>query len=594
MRALLVAAAVVLAAVPTAAQQPAASVRVQVDRARITVDDTVTLRITAEGSFDDAREPSYADWDVISRSSSIQSILTPAGFRTTRVLTRVLAPRRAGTLAIGSVQLLRNGRVVASSNPIQVVVTAVQTPAPASPGTASDPRRYAGKPFFLIPVVSSRHIYEGQPFELSFELYVRSDAPVTDYTVRTAPRLEGFWLTDLTRGRARPRRRRRSVGRHVYTVFPLSDDLLVPLQPGKVTIDPMAVQVTVGDFFSAQRVTVRSAPLQLDIRPVPAQGRPPSFARGQVGVFQVRAKLDRAACRTGERVVLTVTVEGKGNLTGIKAPELPLPEGIEGQKLPGVDRDGIVEDASGIHGKVRFSYLLTPRRPGTYEIGPVRIGYFDPWKEKFGEALARPVKLRVEAATVPAAQTQAEARADRYRPLREKVPLDRTPPPAPGGVPLGVLLLFAVPPLGFAALEVVRAARRWGRLRAGERERRSAGARARRAIRALTRDRDLDARQFYDGVRRELVEYLSTRLEAPVGGWSLADLRAALRERGVPAELARRLVEELEHCEYARFAPGLDEQTGREETAERAVALVEALEPILRGGNDRARSKVAA
>lgn len=107
--------------------------------------------------------------------------------------------------------------------------------------------------------------------------------------------------------------------------------------------------------------------------------------------FEVRAWVDKTEATLEDQIFLTVSVSGERRLSA--DPELPpLPDFV-------VAKGGTSSQTQIVNGSIRTSveatYLLTPRRAGTFTIGPVRV-------EKKGRTYqSRPITVKILPAASP-------------------------------------------------------------------------------------------------------------------------------------------------------------------------------------------------
>lgn len=529
----------------------AASISLDPSARAITTDEDLTLDMRIEGQFDDVREPTLTDWTVVGTSQR-RNIVIGATAQSEITITYTLRPKKAGRLVIGQARLIAGGQVVSQAGPLQIQVTEPRPPDPTAPGQAADVSRHAGEPFFIVPVASESKVYAGQPFVLGFDLWVRGNVRAEARGISQTPKLAGFATEDILGGQ-NPRSNKR-LGRNTYVVVTLKRDVLVPLEAGKAVIDPMELQLVAGDVFMQRQYTVKSEPVELDVLPLPEAGRPQGFDPGNVGQLTVKAELGGAASGTvGERMVVTVTAEGEGNLQGLEPPAPPSVEGARVDRLPGADTDGIIRDATGIHGAVRWSYIVTPSRPGTLTVPPFRLATFDPRAGRYAVQETAPLTVAVGKSMAQADGGQPETST--LKPIVTGVSLSDRPEPGGGPSPWALAVL-ALTFAGWAGVEV-----RW---RVQRRQASQAGSlRARRALStARARLREAEAHlkagrvsELFSATSGALLQYVDDRFGFGALGLTHEALRARLTERGVPDELAGALVAELENCDFARFAP---------------------------------------
>jgi hypothetical protein len=247
-----------------------------------------------------------------------------------------------------------------------------------------------------------------------------------------------------------------------------------------------------------REVTVTGAPLALEVRPLPEEGRPREFD-GAVGRFSVRAEVDRTSVNTAEILKLTLSIEGEGSMDSVSPPRLD---------LPGFHVYGRID----AQGKRSFTYDIAPVSVVT-EVPPIPFAFFDPGVAAFRVVRTAPIPLDVRGAVAPRA----------------------TGPWAAGLALLGALA---------GGLWWWRRARRRGPPPDPQAER------ARAAAAALGTAADLaDA----------FAEFLAAHLRCPRAAVIAPDLEARLAAAGVPGDLARRAAATLERLVAARYggeAPG--------------------------------------
>ena len=116
-------------------------------------------------------------------------------------------------------------------------------------------------------------------------------------------------------------------GKLVYFTYQLQKQFR-PIRAGVQTVPPVLVKATLPTQVDAQGRALRtekfvssSAPLTLDIRPVPSAGQPASFS-GAIGRFQVEVDANPKSLRVGDPLSVTLTVRGEGLLETVHPPAL--------------------------------------------------------------------------------------------------------------------------------------------------------------------------------------------------------------------------------------------------------------------------------
>lgn len=147
---------------------------------------------------------------------------------------------------------------------------------------------------------------------------------------------------------------------------------------------------------------VRGAPLELDIAPLPSEGRPAAFVDA-VGRFAMQAEAEPRELALGERLTLVLTLEGQGNLARLALPRL--------DDLPGLHLLGRTEELSGSTRRLTCELVLDSTR--AREIPSIALEYFDPEARAYRRAATQPIPLRVRA-SAPAEPVTIDARPGAY------------------------------------------------------------------------------------------------------------------------------------------------------------------------------------
>jgi hypothetical protein len=185
---------------------------------------------------------------------------------------------------------------------------------------------------------------------------------------------------------------------------------LVPLRAGHYPLDPATLVVRelepwpparfgAASGGSARQLRATDVPRTLEVRPIPGEGRPASFA-GAVGRgFTLEVSADRTIVGVGDPITLSFTLRGEGNLETAGLPALDA-EGLlpAGFRVPEGDLAGDLED-----GSKRFSAVVRVRDADVDEIPPLAYAWFDPELGRYETTHTQPIALSVSAAEVIAA-----------------------------------------------------------------------------------------------------------------------------------------------------------------------------------------------
>ncbi len=357
-----------------------------------------TIQADYTGSLPDIVPPDFDGVEVVggpSVSTSVQIInMTVSKSQT---FSYVLRPTRPGPVTISPASLKLKGRTI-SSNSVSLDVLSNNNPqVNPTPGKASGNQNQAVAPtgqgdklpeVFLTAVTDKSTLTKLDMAVVTYKLYLRVN--VLNYEVAKLPQATGFWIEEFPVS-ARPVLEDVTVRGQPYKVATIRKIGVFPTRSGSLNLDPLTVDVTIerpgrrgrdsffdDPFFGSrgQRVTqsISSDPLSLNVRDFPA-GAPASFS-GDVGSLEMSVTYDKRELAQNDAITVKVAISGRGYLKSIDAPKLELPSGFE-QFAPTVE-DNVSLVGEAMRGKKTFTYLVIPRRSGSFKLSPVNFSYYDP------------------------------------------------------------------------------------------------------------------------------------------------------------------------------------------------------------------------
>jgi hypothetical protein len=351
---------------------------------------------------------------------------------------------------------------------------------------------------------------------------------------------------------------------------------LFPLTPGRYPIAPARLAYTLPQgqsFFSREEsFSLRSEAVSLVVVEPPAAGRPKDWA-GAVGVWRAAARVDAARERAGDPLVLTLRVEGTGNVTLLPRPILAIPWATV---VVANERVKLDSTPSALRGSKEFDWLVTPRSGGAQRVPAIRFTYFNPFSRRYETALSEPFGVQVAAGSVVAADSEpAPPPAEKPMTLRYSLGDDASLPL--GDLPLVRWLLLAAPFTAFVAWLIRRPRRVRAPVTPAEQLRAMTSARKEEVSAAGVRA------ALLEGVRRR-TDLDAARLTQP-GAWA-----RALRLEGVTDETAAAFEHQLAALDAAAFGGTRAEAVA---LAKASTALLARIEAEARRQRPRARSASA-
>ncbi len=560
----------------------------------------------AEGT--DFQAPDLTDFDILSGpsiSSYSSTQIANGSYSSTRstTYTFILAPKRKGTISIGTASIRVEGRTL-RSNALKITIT------PGVRSTPSTQQNSDQNPFATIQRsgnkvtesdlyftvdASHRKVYEQEPILLTYKLHARAGIGLSNVMLRQKPDLKGFWTQEIELPRNLAPTTARESNR-LYRVATNLQYIIFPQQTGKITIPSITFDCDIlqqdesideiDAFFNgvgqiSLRAQRRTPDLTIEVLPLP-HPRPTNFSGG-VGSFQVKGSLYRSSLpKTNDIATYRFTIQGQGNLKLVKAPKLFFPKDFDTFDPKMVDETHVGTD--GVTGSVHFDYNFVPRHVGTYTLPSVEFVYFDTHAHQYRTLRTQPLTLNIAKGERSAADVETELalRSSDIRPIHT------------GALhifsPSGLLWWGSLPHL--LILTFLLAVSIWGahfakKLRINHADHQKhrvkrAAAHAHEQLRHAERAlKDAHPQNFYNALSQAFTGYLADKLDLTATALTHSDILRSLKERGVAPELCHEVEQLLDEIDLGRFSPSND-TTIREEILHTADRLLHALEPLLK------------
>ena len=298
--------------------------------------------------------------------------------------TYIIQPKRKGAFSIASASIKIGGKFI-KSEPVKVIVLD-PVEIPKNP---NDPNYVAQQNIHLVAEISKANPYVGEGIYVEYRLYVSENVSVYDTSISEAPKYNGFWNQDIKVNGFLVKMGKYNGENYRYIV--LQKALLIPTKTGKLSIDPMRMDIVIGvpsgraDFFGnaiTKNIRREFASTKKIIRPksLPLEGKPANFA-GAVGDFNFSVALSKDILKANETSQVQIKISGKGNLKLFELPTVETPAELEMYQPERKERVRV--NASGISGAVTDTYTVVPLYKGKYKIPSISFSYFNPKEKKY-------------------------------------------------------------------------------------------------------------------------------------------------------------------------------------------------------------------
>lgn len=547
--------------------------------------DQVRLVFTVNSQdIKDFRAPSIKGFDVLmgpsrSQQSSIQIINGKRTSNSSTAFTYILLAGSPGTYTIPAASVEVNGEKV-FSNAISIKVLPQDQNSGNSGnnggGSASSSRsqaagsRISANDLFITATASKTTVHEQEAILLTHKVY-------TVVNLRQLygkmPDLKGFHTQEVELPQQKTFTLEHYKGRN-YNTTVWSQYVLFPQQTGKleipsITFDGVVAQQTVSDdpfdaFFNGGghvevKKKITTPKVVINVQPLPA--KPAGFS-GAVGEFKLASSINATDVKTNDAVTIKLTLSGTGNMKLIGTPEVKFPQDFEIYD-PKVTDDYKLTN-SGLTGTKTFEYLAIPRHAGNFTIPAVEFTYFDLKSNSYKTLKTEAYNLKVAKGQGNADQvisdfTNKESVKMLGRDIRFIKLGDSSLRPKGDFFfgTVGYYLCYLIPLLLFVVFAVIY------RQKALENAN-VAKVKTKKANKVATRRMKLAGKllaenkknEFYDEVLKALWGYISDKLSIPVSQLSKDNIEAELTNYGVQEALIAEFIGVLNECEYARYAPG--------------------------------------
>lgn len=498
----------------------------------------------------------------VSRSSSMSSVNGKMTSTSSENYSVVVEIRKEGRFTVAPASVFVDGKEYKSNT---LIIESVKSSAAA--GNKRKGSGVAADDLFVRMSVSKTHLYVGEPFVLTLKLYTRVD--IGSLSINDDPAMSGFYSQDF----GSPNRyslKREVVDGAIYNSVLMKRVLLYPQKSGEIIIDPYKIDcgvkkvVSTHPFWGEQYETVntilKSNKVSLNVKRLP-DGAPKGFT-GAVGNFTIRAKADPLEIDQHEAITLNVTVRGTGNMKLIDNPVVNIPPDFETYD-PKV-KDNFKNTSAGAKGTKKYEYLLVARHPGDYEIPSIEFAYFDPKSKSYKVSKTEPIAItvkRVEGASTGGSTVQTYSK-EQLKVLGSDIRFIKTgnlnleKPSAYVAGSWKMWLLYGLPLVLFAVVFFMSKRNEEENKNVALVKNKNASKISKKRLKVAASYLKADNKDaFYEEVVRALWGYIANKLTIPVAELNKDNVSEKLKQAGVSPESIQQLIDVLNKCEFARFAP---------------------------------------
>ena len=543
----------------------------------------------------DFRAPNIKDFEVLmgpSRSVQYQNI---NGVETNTItFTYILMAGKEGTFSIPGATIVADGNNYTSNS---VTVKVLPPDQSAGTGNSNSSNNQAGtkitnNDLFITSTASKTTVYEQEAILLTYKIYTQVNLTGLHGDM---PDLKGFHTQEVDLPSQKQWTLEHYNGRN-YNTTVYSQYVLFPQQSGKLEIPSITFEGTISQmvasadpfdafFNGGSYVNVKknivTPKLSINVKELPA-GKPANFSGG-VGEFTISSSISTQELKTNDAVTLKLVISGTGNMKLINTPEVGFPQDFEIYD-PKVDNKFNLT-RSGLSGNKVIEYLAIPRHAGTYTIPPVEFSYFDLKSQTYKTLKTDAYTLNVAKGEGNSDQVVANfTNKEDLKVLGKDIRYIKT-----GEVTLSkkddylfgsfaYWLWYLVPMVLFIVFLVVYRKQAMENANVAKVRTKKANKVATKRMKLagkLLSDKNIAA--FYDEVLKALWGYISDKLNIPVSQLSKDNIEEELTRYGVADDLIKSFINTLNECEFARYAPG-NQNEAMDKVYESAIDVISKME----------------
>ena len=530
----------------------------------------------------DFRAPNIQGFEVLmgpSRSTQSSTQINNGNVTSTSSITftYILMAGKEGTYKIPGATIVANGDNY-TSNSVEIKVLPPDQSAGSSNGSSSNSSRnqansgkITDKELFITATASKTNVYEQEAILLTFKVYTQVN--LTQLHGDT-PDLKGFHTQEVELPQQKTFSLEHYNGRNYNTTI-WQQFVLFPQRSGKLEIPSVSFEGTVsqrvasadpfdaffngGNYVNINKKLV-TPKLTIDVKELP-EGKPANFSGG-VGEFTLSSSINTQELKTNDAVTIKLVISGTGNMKLINTPEVGFPQDFEIYDPKVENKFNLTRN--GLAGNKVIEYLAIPRHAGTYTIPPIEFSYFDLKSQSYKT-------LKTDAYTLNIAKGEGNSEQvvsnfiskEDLKVLGQDIRYIKT-----GETRLAkkddyffgsmnYYLWYLIPLVLFITFMVIYRKQAMENANVAKVRTKKANKVATKRMKnagKLLAEKKSEA--FYDEVLKALWGYISDKLSMPVSQLSKDNIEEELQKHQVADELIKEFINNLNECEFARYAPG--------------------------------------
>lgn len=517
--------------------------------------------------------------------------------------TYVVQATKEGQFTVPPAEVKVEGKTY-KSNPINIEVIKSGTRSTTDQGNAAvvnqdqqvpSTTQGANDDVFLRVFVNKKIVHREEHLIATIKLYTKVN--LVDNGALKLPTFEGFITEEIE---TPFKWSQESYKGEIYRTGVIRQFILYPQKEGTLTLTPSELEIvyqkrsnrrsrSMFDEFFGNYENVRknliSNSLSVNVKGLP--GNKPYNFSGAIGSFKLSASLDNNSAKTNDAINLKVKISGSGNIKYINPLDIEFPADFDvyDPKIA----DNINYSTNGAIGSKSFEYLMIPRHAGDFIIPAFTFSYFDTETDQYKTEKAGPFKIQVEksegdtSVTVSSAFTKEDVKFlgqdirfiktndIKLRPINKFLFGSRI-------FYLAYLMSLSL----FIMVYLLRRKRMKENANMLQVKNKKANKFARKRLKkASVFMKQNQKEKFYEELVKALWGYLSDKLGIPLADLSKDNARSEMIDNKVDEEYIDQILDIIDRCEYARYAP-VTEETKMDTLYSDAIKVISKLQQKLK------------
>lgn len=538
------------------------SLSASVNKNPVALNDHFSLTFTLTNANGNIEPPDLGDFSLLYGPGTSTSVQIVNGRRSSSFsYTYTLSAEKEGTYTIAPATAVVNG-VEYKSNEIQLKVIKGSSSSTQNSGNSRTSPGQSGvsSDDLIVKInLNKSKVYVGESVLATFVLYSRYQA--LELQEFESPSFNGFWSEEIENLRASWDDKIELINGKQYRKATLRQVVLIPQHAGNIEIEKVKLSALVNaSFFNrGTLLNASSSPITLKVLPLP-EGKPANFS-GAVGQFELKATTSVNNLKSNDALNYVVELRGRGNLKLVSQFDVPFPGDFE--KYDPKITENISVDKNGMSGSKKWDYLLIPRHQGEYTIPAISFTYFDLSTKTYKTISSQTIDITVEKGNGENAGGVVYSNINKqdFQLLDEDIRYINNTVPLfiPNGQylfgSLRYYVLFLSPALLFLLIVI-------GKRRIEASSKDVVGQKMRKAQRKankrLKKAESLlsdGGNAFYDEIFAAIYGYIQDRMNMGISEMNKDEIKMRLSSKKIDQENIAQLINVLESCEMARYAP---------------------------------------